>query len=206
MNNEYKWYIPIKRVQVTNDYCCNLKYPRSIGHCFLDNRSLCGTYVYEPQFEEIHNEDIYKNTEKLCKRCYRKFEFEVSTFVSNSYLVAPDVFRNKYNIKLIKKILDEYNITLAEFSKFLGISNQRLDQLKKIENLKFNRFSKPAQLIDVNIKNIVINIFESPNKIYNKDDIFIKVFFENTDKNNLLILYSKSEKKIAYFLNKLDLK
>lgn len=107
--------------------------------------------------------------------------------ISSSFLYNPLAERNKYNIDVICKLRDCYNVKLAYIAKLLGVTRQLIDQQIKRNDVILS-FIEEEEYFEDEVIEIVISMIKNYDLVYDKDGIIINFYWEK-ESGNIAILY-----------------
>ncbi|WP_307993084.1 hypothetical protein [uncultured Clostridium sp.] len=201
------WYRPVEKWDLKrklNNFHIN---SNARYHRFHNGKSICGKYEFENYFEccdEITDKTVNDKNNKICRICYRKFlkGKQKEKVLDRSYLINNSVCKNKYNLKLISQLIDEYNISITEMAAILKASKQFLYNLAKRNNLENDNFNNKEGTVGKQIKNIISTMNKNDKDTYynNEKDIYIKIFQKrNNTKKRVAIYKIKDVIRVYYF-------
>lgn len=201
------WYCPVEKWDLKrnlNNFHVN---SNARYHRFHKGKSLCGKYEFENYFkycDEITDKTVNEKNNKICQICYRKFlkGKQKEKVLDRSYLVNNSVCKNKYNLKLISKLIYEYNISITEMATILKASKQFLYNLAKRNDLENNNFNNKEGTLSKQIKDIISTMNKNDkDTYYNKEkDIYIKIFQKRNNTKEKVAIYKINDIiRVCYF-------
>lgn len=142
-------------------------------------------YLHNKGYEVVKNNKISDKTGNLIN-------------LSSSLLFSDNIKSNKYNIKAITNLLENYNCSKADLAKVFKCRRQQIDNLLSSISGKDNFLGEKLQFED-EIQNKILELLEDLQTEYISEQIYIKIYFGLKD-NNVAILY-KYKDEIKHMFN-----
>lgn len=197
MDSKEKKHINNRGVEVNENNIINhLKtyYPNKLINNISDiYRKKRKVYLYINKYCKEHN---ITNTQYLQQKGFKILSNEVfkndsGELLSASLVVAKPLIHNKYNVKIIKSLVEDYNCTKSEIAICLGIRRQLVDQQLTKKVFKDN-FIGDVGYFEEEVEEKVISIIKALKVEYKSSSLEIKIYFSSKD-TKVAILYKYNE-------------
>lgn len=100
---------------------------------------------------------------------------ESDILISKSFLFNPFTTNNKYNLLLIKELVENFDIKIAKIAKILGVSRQFMDQQMKRKSI-ISSFTLDEEDFEDDVQELLVKMIENYKSEYNSEDISIYIF------------------------------